>query len=305
MSIYFITKGAITVWTILFPTLEVINVKEKNFVLTNSGEIEYIVFFLLVLVLVCVSGYLMGTFFILIKREGFNLAYSILPLSSVTICIWIASEFFSINVFLKNIITSVVLYIPLMFLSYLLYSKIYRALNQYVKSDYILIHGASLINNSPSPILKDRLNKGMELFNSFQKKTMFIVSGGKGKGECISESKAMKNYLIRKGISEEMIIEENRSSNTYENLLFSKKIINDSSKTITIVSNEFHILRCVIYAENMGLKVYGVGCKTVKYYRIFGEIRELLAFLVRYKMYFFFYILLVALVSFFDVLFLY
>lgn len=302
MSIYFIVKGVIKVWTMFFPTLDV---TEETYILTNSGEIQYIIFFLFILVLVCISCYLMETFVVLINREGFNLAYSILPLSSVAMCIWIVSEIFSINIFLKNIFTSVVLYIPLMFLSYLLYSKIYRNLNQYVLSDYILIHGASLIHGAPSPILKDRLNKGIELFNSFQKKPMFIVSGGKGEGECISESEAMKNYLIRKGISEEKIIEENQSRNTYENLLFSKKIINDSSKTITIVSNEFHILRCVIYAENMGLKVHGIGCRTVKYYRVFGEIRELLAFLVRYKMYFFFYISSVVLVSFFDAIFKY
>ncbi|EGP4752111.1 YdcF family protein, partial [Enterococcus faecium] len=87
-------------------------------------------------------------------------------------------------------------------------------------------------------------------------------------------------------------IEENQSRNTFENLLFSKKIISDLNKTVVIVSNEYHILRCVIYAKNIGLSVVGVPSKTVRYYKTFGEFREVVAFIVRYKLLFFVFIVL-------------
>ena len=49
-----------------------------------------------------------------------------------------------------------------------------------------------------------------------------VVSGGKGSGEKITEAKAMKDYLIKNGIDKNRIIEEDKSTNTYENFKYSR-----------------------------------------------------------------------------------
>ena len=64
---------------------------------------------------------------------------------------------------------------------------------------------------------------------------MIIVSGGRGRGEDITEASAMKDYLVSKGINKDMIIMEDKSKTTKENFDFSKKIIEHINKiNITI-----------------------------------------------------------------------
>lgn len=297
ISIYFSIQGMMWLWRRVFPTLRPTEMENSTFELTSSGNVQGIVLVLFVMALISLSIFLMKNFFILIKKEGTNFSYGILPISAVSVYIWILLEFFIRDIFLKEVFMGLVMYVPLMTVSYLVYSKWYRLVTKEIEPEYIIIHGASLINDQPSPLLVNRLNKGVELFNKFQQKPKFIVSGGKGLDEVISESEAMKNYLIGKGIAEEQIIEEKESTNTYENLLYSKRIINYTDEKIAIISNEFHILRCVIYAKNMNFSVYGIGCNTVGYYRVFGELREVLAFLVKYKGVFLIYVLLIMLAS--------
>ena len=55
------------------------------------------------------------------------------------------------------------------------------------------------------------------------KNIIFIPSGGQGKDEIISEAEAMKNYLIENNIKPEDIILENESTNTLQNMKYSKQ----------------------------------------------------------------------------------
>lgn len=51
------------------------------------------------------------------------------------------------------------------------------------------------------------------------------MSGGKGNDEQASEAQFMQAYLKANGVEEKQIIMEDRSSNTYENLLYSKQLL--------------------------------------------------------------------------------
>lgn len=126
-------------------------------------------------------------------------------------------------------------------------------------SDYILVLGAGLYNGvEPGLILSQRLNAAIDCIDEHNNTGRIVVSGGKGSDEKIAESEAMKKYLINKGIPEERIIVENKSSTTSENFKFSKKIIeNDSGKSISdlnikIVTTDFHSFRSRILAKKNG-----------------------------------------------------
>ncbi len=290
VSFYFGVKGIFFLWRKFFPTL---NPDGASYVETNSGTIYFSIFIIFILILIVFSWYLWSNFFTLIRKEGLLLSYYILPFSALSIYIWIFLRFTYRNNFLQEIFNSIILYIPLLYFSYFLYTKLYLRLVKIEDPDYIIIHGAALINDLPTPLLMKRLDKGIEVFNNYNKKAIIIVSGGQGKDEIFSEAEVMKKYLLNKGIPEAKILEENQSRNTFENLLFSKRLISGLNKRVIIVSNEYHILRCVIYAKNIGFKaVVGVPSKTVRYYKIFGEFREVVAFIVRYKTLFPIYILL-------------
>lgn len=125
--------------------------------------------------------------------------------------------------------------------------------------DAIIILGAALVNNKPSSALSMRLYTGYEYLKS-NPETIVIVSGGKGKGKIVSESSVMKKYLLDKGIEENRIIEEDKSTSTKENFLYSKEILDNRFKSdysIAFVTNDFHVLRSGFYAKDAGFNDSG------------------------------------------------
>ena len=116
---------------------------------------------------------------------------------------------------------------------------------------------------------------------------IFVVSGGQGGDEVISEADAMAKYLEMKKIPRGRILVENRSINTWQNMRYSKKAIlkNLSKKSINsledvkiaFATSDYHVFRSGIIANKNGLKVEGVGSKTRWYFYINAAVRELVA----------------------------
>ncbi|HBF9372020.1 TPA: YdcF family protein [Clostridioides difficile] len=127
------------------------------------------------------------------------------------------------------------------------------------KSDYLLILGASVKKTTPSTTLKGRLDTALK-YLKINDNCYVVVSGGKGSGEKITEAKAMKDYLIKNGIDKNRIIEEDKSTNTYENFKYSKLKIEEHSQRklsdlkVKIVTTDFHVLRSKILAYRNGYK---------------------------------------------------
>lgn len=75
--------------------------------------------------------------------------------------------------------------------------------------------------------------------------TKIIVSGGNEKNN-ITEAHEMYNYLVMNGISPDRIIEENQSSNTYDNCMFSmRKLIQENIESATVISSHYHLKRAI------------------------------------------------------------
>lgn len=134
------------------------------------------------------------------------------------------------------------------------------------KTDYIVVLGAGLLNGDQiSATLKNRLDSTLEYIDKYDKGETIVVSGGKGSDEKISEAEVMKKYLVNHGIAENRIIMENKSTNTFENFKFSKKVIESNSGkekndiTIKIITNGFHSFRSQFLSKRVGFaesKVY-------------------------------------------------
>lgn len=140
----------------------------------------------------------------------------------------------------------------------LIISSAFRKENK--RPDYIVVLGAGLRGETPSHTLYKRLESSLSIINK-HKDTKIILSGGQGPGETITESEAMKRYLVEKGVSVDRIIKEDKSTSTLENLVYTKKIIasldNKTTPTITIVTSNFHMFRSKILAARVGLNSYG------------------------------------------------
>ena len=69
----------------------------------------------------------------------------------------------------------------------------------------------------------------------------------------------MKAYLLKKGIAEERLYIEDRSTSTFENLQFSRKIIQENGlcEAVAVVTQEFHQFRAQAFAKQQGFTQVG------------------------------------------------
>ena len=145
------------------------------------------------------------------------------------------------------------------------------------KMDYLIVLGAQVKGRKISKSLHKRL-KIAERYLIDNPDTLVIVSGGQGPGEDISEALAMKNYLISNEIAAERIIMEDQSTSTLENIIYSKKFLNNADAKVAVVTNGFHIFRSLNIARKQGItNVQGLSAPTEPLLLISYYVREALA----------------------------
>lgn len=177
-------------------------------------------------------------------------------------------------------ISITIIYGSLSFLMFVIYSVFLMLIPRKRDFDYVIIHGAGLIDGDRvSKLLADRIDKAIEIYRKDPTPPYIIPSGGKGSVEKISEAEAMKRYLVEKGIPEEHIILEDKSTTTYENLVNSKAIIDarEGRKYTALVTSNYHVYRALRYCRKIGLKCTGVGSHVAFYYWPSALIREYIA----------------------------
>ena len=146
------------------------------------------------------------------------------------------------------------------------------------KLDYIIVLGAGIKGKQVTPLLAGRIDKGIELLK-YNPNAKLILSGGMGPGEDIPEGVAMAAYAKDKGVSDERIIVEDKSKNTYENLLFSSKLIDKENPKLALVTTSYHVFRALVFAKKLNIPCIGYGSKTKWYFTLNALIREYIGYL--------------------------
>ena len=140
--------------------------------------------------------------------------------------------------------------------------------------DYIIVLGAQVKGTTPSFALHWRIERAYE-YLSGNPNTIAVVSGGQGNGEDISEAECMRRELIRRGIAEERILIEDKSTSTKENISFSLEIIGDKAARMGVVTNNFHVWRAVRIARRTGAEnTVGVAAQYPNVLLIHYMVRE-------------------------------
>lgn len=270
-------------------------------------------------------GFLLINTIVVVKNNGFSLTsmlpflmagFLVLLIASPTIVNYFDPDVRHIIVFVLGLFTLEGLWFSFTFMALLFYSWVYRLLPRRRQYDYIIIHGAGLDGPRPTPLLAGRIDKALELWNKQHQHGKFVVSGGQGADEIVSEAQAMRDYLLEKGVSADAILMEDKSTTTWENLRYSLAIINadrttgvgatsaatvassgdvtttasdastsDASGTVAsngdfttaVVTSDFHVFRCAEYAHNLGIKADGIGSHTKGWYWPTAFIREFIA----------------------------
>lgn len=126
--------------------------------------------------------------------------------------------------------------------------------------NYVIVLGAKIRGEELSLSLYNRVTKALEYLNDNPKSNV-IVSGGQGQGESITEAEAMERYFVENGIEKDRIIKEEKSTSTFENIKFSKELL-DGETEVVIVSNDFHLYRATIIAKRFGLVPHTLAAET-------------------------------------------
>ena len=148
------------------------------------------------------------------------------------------------------------------------------------KEDAVIVLGAAIHGKTPSLVLKDRLDTAVE-YHKQNPDAYIIVSGGQGHQEDITEAEAMEKYLIEKGVNKVKIIKEEKATSTYENFLFSNKILKErlgEDINISFITTDFHIYRASNIAKSAGINDITHIHSNTRWYSIATSIlRECLA----------------------------
>ena len=126
--------------------------------------------------------------------------------------------------------------------------------------DVGIVLGAALWNDRPSPALRERLDHAARLYREGRIKHLIVSGGLDGNGSTITEAEGMKNDLTGRGIPEDAVFMETEASNTYENILFSYRIMKEQNwESAVIITHQYHGARALDIARFVGLKEPGVS----------------------------------------------
>ncbi|MDR1563800.1 MAG: YdcF family protein [Oscillospiraceae bacterium] len=141
----------------------------------------------------------------------------------------------------------------------------------------VIILGGYVKGDEPSKELAERLDAAVPYLKA-NPSSSCIVTGGLEPDSQRTEAAVMKEYLVRKGIASERIIEEAEASDTEENIKYSKEILDERNlgKDIVLVTSEYHQYRSQQRAKKHGLKPYPISRKSSIVILPCAYIREIL-----------------------------
>ena len=145
--------------------------------------------------------------------------------------------------------------------------------------DAVIVLGAAVQGRDLSPTLTARLNATMQ-YHQKNPTALIVVTGGQGPDEDIPEAHASRDYLVKHGINEKLIVVEDKSTTTLENFAFARELLDAKlppGYTTAFVSNEYHIWRAEQTANSVGLNPRHYHCSTRWTVWVSGYLREVVA----------------------------
>lgn len=130
----------------------------------------------------------------------------------------------------------------------------------------VIVLGCQIRGSVPSTTLKMRCNVAVDYLNSHPN-AVAIATGGQGSDEDLAEGQCIFNLMTEAGIDPNRIYIENKSTNTDENIAFSKKIIeeNNLSTDVAIATTDYHQKRAEIICKKNGLTAASIPSNSTKW----------------------------------------
>ena len=159
------------------------------------------------------------------------------------------------------LLTAVLVWLTVVTISIVSFSK----KDETTRADAAIVLGASVWDNSPSPVFAERINHAVDLYNDGYVDAI-IMTGGTGKGNIRSEADIAGEYAEQKGVPAEAVFMEENSTITEENLVNAQKLMSEHGMTTAlIVSDPLHMKRAMLYAKDLGMTAYSSPTPSTMY----------------------------------------
>lgn len=123
------------------------------------------------------------------------------------------------------------------------------------QADVVLVLGSRVYRGEQlNPCLVKRVEEGVEVVRQGWARWL-VVSGGLDREPGTVEAQAMARIAQQRGLPEERVVLEPKARSTYQNLRFTRQIMEERGwNTVVIVSEPFHLPRAALMARRLGLE---------------------------------------------------
>ena len=119
--------------------------------------------------------------------------------------------------------------------------------------DCILVLGCGVWEETPSPLLSDRLDAAVKLYHAGAAPKV-LVSGDHGRKD-YNEVSVMRKYLIDRGVPSEDVFMDHAGFSTYETMYRASDVF--GVRKALVVTQEYHLYRALYDASAFGIEADG------------------------------------------------
>jgi uncharacterized SAM-binding protein YcdF (DUF218 family) len=120
-------------------------------------------------------------------------------------------------------------------------------------ADAIVVLGAAQYDGRPSPVLQDRLDHALALYEQGLADRI-VLTGGRQEGDRFTEATTGYNYLRDQGVPDEALLKEVDGNSTWESLRASARfLLGEDMGSVVLVTDDYHAYRVEAIAEDIGL----------------------------------------------------
>ncbi|OIH94480.1 YdcF family protein [Curtobacterium sp. MCBA15_001] len=243
---------------------------------------------------VVLAGFLVANGVRMFRREGRSLGnmlslvvgVGLIALVALLLVLIRSGSLFAESVLL--LVLAVAGYVGVVFVVFLLYALVYGHVGKPREADVVVVLGSGLVRGNVPPLLRSRLDKGIEVWRHSVEQgraAVMIPSGGQGADEPRPEGQAMAEYLVAQGVPATAVLPETRSRNTDENLRFSQTVQEQAGVTgdVVVATSNYHVMRAAMLARSIGSDAQVVGARTARYYVPSAFLREFVAVVAAHR----------------------
>ena len=130
-------------------------------------------------------------------------------------------------------------------------------------ADALIVLGYRCDDDQIPPLLKERLDTAIFLFENYQ--FQYIIVTGGAVTSTNTEAEIMRDYLVKQAIPENKILLETAAKNTVYNIVNCSNILKTNHlETILLISNSFHIRRIKYIMEKQQLSASFYATRNIK-----------------------------------------